>query len=239
MPALPWKSFNAPESDGEYPTLLSHLPLNTFRALPKFMRYTLQIRRQLARSEGLIGYSLDANVPGKEFWTLSVWRDRESLWRFVQRMPHSRAMTDLVPHMRQTEFFHFMVNGAAVPPDWEEAKRRMRERERDSSSRTAMAEFVPVYRAEDLKAGDMRAFDVRDTRIAVANVAGTFYAFDDTCTHMGCSLAEGDLEGTTVTCPCHGSKFDARSGAVLQGPAREPVETYKTRVEDSSLEVEG
>ena len=102
-----------------------------------------------------------------------------------------------------------------------------------------MAEFVPVYRAEDLKAGDMRAFDVRDTRIAVANVAGTFYAFDDTCTHMGCSLAEGDLEGATVTCPCHGSEFDARSGAVLQGPAREPVETYKTRVEGSSLEVEG
>jgi hypothetical protein len=109
VPALPWKSFNVPESDGEYPALLSHLPLNTFRALPKFMRYTLQIRRQLARSEGLIGYSLDANVPGKEFWTLSVWRDRESLWRFVQRMPHSRAMTDLVPHMRQTEFFHFKV----------------------------------------------------------------------------------------------------------------------------------
>jgi len=52
-------------------------------------------------------------------------------------------------------------------------------------------------------------------------------------------LAEGDLEGATVTCPCHGSEFDARSGAVLHGPAREPVETYKTRVEGSSLEVEG
>jgi nitrite reductase/ring-hydroxylating ferredoxin subunit len=115
----------------------------------------------------------------------------------------------------------------------------MRERERDSSSRTAMAEFVPVYRAEDLKAGDMRAFDVRDTRIAVANVAGTFYAFDDTCTHMGCSLAEGDLEETTVTCPCHGSKFDARSGEVLHGPAPEPVDIYKTRVKSGSLEIEG
>src|SRR5215218_6191896 len=102
-----------------------------------------------------------------------------------------------------------------------------------------MAEFEVVARADDLKEGDIRAFDVRDTRIAVANVAGTFYAFDDTCTHMGCSLAEGDLEGATVTCPCHGSEFDARSEAVLHGPAREPVETYKTRVEGSSLEVEG
>jgi nitrite reductase/ring-hydroxylating ferredoxin subunit len=115
----------------------------------------------------------------------------------------------------------------------------MRERESDSSSRTATAEVLSVYRAEDLKPGDMRAFDVWDTRITVANVAGTFYAFGDTCTHMGCSLAKGDLEGTTVTCPCHGSKFDARNGAVLHGPAQEPVEIYKSRVESGSLEIEG
>jgi 3-phenylpropionate/trans-cinnamate dioxygenase ferredoxin component len=100
-----------------------------------------------------------------------------------------------------------------------------------------MAEFVSISRAEDLGEGDIRAFDVRGTKIAVANVDGTFYAFDDTCTHMACSLAGGDLEETTVICPCHGSEFDVTSGAVLQGPAREPVETYETRVEGSSLEV--
>ena len=100
-----------------------------------------------------------------------------------------------------------------------------------------MAEFVSISRAEDLGEGDIRAFDVRGTKIAVANVDGTFYAFDDTCTHMACSLAEGDLEETTVICPCHGSEFDVTSGAVLQGPAREPVETYETRVEGGSLEV--
>jgi 3-phenylpropionate/trans-cinnamate dioxygenase ferredoxin component len=100
-----------------------------------------------------------------------------------------------------------------------------------------MAEFVSISRAEDLGEGDIRAFDVRGTKIAVANVDGTFYAFDDTCTHTGCSLAGGDLEETTVICPCHGSEFDVTSGAVLQGPAREPVETYETRVEGGSLEV--
>ena len=101
-----------------------------------------------------------------------------------------------------------------------------------------MAGFVVVARADDLAEGGMRAFDVRGDRIAVANVSGAFHAFDDTCTHMGCSLAEGDLEETTVICPCHGSEFDVRSGAVLQGPAREPVETYETRVEGGSLEIE-
>jgi nitrite reductase/ring-hydroxylating ferredoxin subunit len=102
-----------------------------------------------------------------------------------------------------------------------------------------MAEFAAVPGAGDLGEGEMRAFDVRGTKIAVANVGGVFHAFDDTCTHMACSLAEGDLEETTVICPCHGSEFDVRSGAVLQGPAREPVETYETRVEGGNLEVEG
>jgi 3-phenylpropionate/trans-cinnamate dioxygenase ferredoxin component len=102
-----------------------------------------------------------------------------------------------------------------------------------------MAEFVAVSRVDDLEEGGMKAFDVRGTKVAVANVDGAFYAFDDTCTHMGCSLAGGDLEETTVVCPCHGSEFDVRSGAVLQGPAREPVETYEIRTEGSSLEIKG
>jgi nitrite reductase/ring-hydroxylating ferredoxin subunit len=100
-----------------------------------------------------------------------------------------------------------------------------------------MAGFVVVGRADDLEEGGMRAFDVQGTRIAVAHVNGAFHAFDDTCTHMGCSLAEGDLEETTVICPCHGSEFDVRSGAVLQGPAREPVDSYETRVESDNLEI--
>ena len=128
MPALPWKSFAAPESGREYAAMLSYLPLNKFRALPKFMRYTYQIRRQLAGSRGLIGYSMDADVPRKEFWTLSVWEDPESLRSFVQNMPHGRIMTDLLPDMGQTRFFPFEVDRSSIPPDWEESKRRMRER---------------------------------------------------------------------------------------------------------------
>lgn len=102
-----------------------------------------------------------------------------------------------------------------------------------------MAEFVTVARADEKTVGEMRAFDVRGTRIAVANENGTFYAFDDACTHLQCSLAEGNLEETTVICPCHGAEFDVTSGAVLQGPARGPLATYETRVEGGALEVEG
>jgi nitrite reductase/ring-hydroxylating ferredoxin subunit len=237
VPALPWKSFTTPESEREYPALLSHLPLATFRAMPKFLRFVFAIQRQLAESEGLIGYSLDAHPLAKEFWTLSVWQDRDSLWRFVHRHPHSEAMQDLLPHMGETGFFHFEVAGSSVPPDWQETKLRMREREMETSTRDVEAGFMAVSKADDLKEGAMLAFEVLETKITVANVSGAFYAFDDTCTHLQCSLAEGELKETTVTCRCHGSEFDVTSGAVLQGPAREPVETYETRLEDGTLKI--
>jgi hypothetical protein len=129
MPALPWKSFVSPESDKEYTAMVTFLPLNKFRAIPKFMRYTRQIQRQLAGSEGLIGYSMDANVVGKQFWTLSVWEDPQALRRFVHRTPHDEVMRDLLPEMGQTEFVQWKAKGSSVPPDWGAAKERVRARQ--------------------------------------------------------------------------------------------------------------
>lgn len=100
-----------------------------------------------------------------------------------------------------------------------------------------MSEFEAVTKADDLEEGEMRAFDVQGTKIAIANLAGTFHAFGDTCTHLGCSLAGGELKEKIVTCPCHGSQFDVLSGAVLRGPARVAVGSYEVRAEGDSLEV--
>ena len=58
-----------------------------------------------------------------------------------------------------------------------------------------------VGNAKDVVAGKMRVFDVAGTKVNVASVGGHLHAFDDTCTHTGCSLATGKLDGTTVTCP--------------------------------------
>ena len=102
-----------------------------------------------------------------------------------------------------------------------------------------MAEvFVPAIKVADVPANGMVAVDVNGARIAVANVQGEFFAFDDECTHEQCSLAEGDLAGTTVTCMCHGAEFDVRSGAVLAPPAVVPVKVYRTRVEGDALHIE-
>lgn len=95
--------------------------------------------------------------------------------------------------------------------------------------------LVRVGSATDVDAGKMRVFDVAGTKVNVANAGGHLYAFDDTCTHLGCSLAKGTLAGTTVTCSCHGSQFDVTSGAVLRGPARRPVRSRAVQVQGVDL----
>jgi nitrite reductase/ring-hydroxylating ferredoxin subunit len=66
---------------------------------------------------------------------------------------------------------------------------------------------------------------------AVFNVAGSFCATEAKCTHRGGPLNEGKLDGSTVTCPWHGTQYNVCTGAVLRGPATEPVKTYRVIVE--------
>jgi nitrite reductase/ring-hydroxylating ferredoxin subunit len=101
-----------------------------------------------------------------------------------------------------------------------------------------MGEFVKVTDSVAIAEGELAAFEVGGESVAVANVGGTLHAFGNTCTHLQCSLAEGELEGTTVTCPCHGSQFDVTTGQLLRGPAHEPVPSYPVHVENEALQVE-
>jgi nitrite reductase/ring-hydroxylating ferredoxin subunit len=95
--------------------------------------------------------------------------------------------------------------------------------------------LVRVGNAKDVAPGQMRVFDVSGAKVSVTSVDGHLYAFDDTCTHLGCSLARGKLDGTTVTCPCHGSQFNVTSGAVVRGPAKRPVRSRLVQVEGEAL----
>src|SRR5262245_54690102 len=86
--------------------------------------------------------------------------------------------------------------------------------------------------------GAMVAVDVEGRKIAVVNVDGRLFAFDDACTHRHCSLAKGGLSGKTVTCECHGSQFDVTTGKVLRGPAAQPVQTYPVTLHDGRIQIE-
>lgn len=98
---------------------------------------------------------------------------------------------------------------------------------------------VTVGKAAHVGPGELAAFDIDGTRIAVANVDGRLFAIDELCTHEHCSLAEeGTLEGPVVTCGCHGAQFDVRTGQVLAPPAFEPLRVYPLSVDRDEIVVE-
>jgi nitrite reductase/ring-hydroxylating ferredoxin subunit len=94
-----------------------------------------------------------------------------------------------------------------------------------------------TIKADEIPDGDMRLVEVDGEAVAVANVGGEFHAFGDVCTHQQCSLSGGDLDGTVVTCPCHGSQFDVTTGDVVNPPATTPVETYAVTEENGELRI--
>ena len=100
-----------------------------------------------------------------------------------------------------------------------------------------MANWIRIADAGDVSDGEINAYTVGDKQVAVANLGGELRAFDDTCTHQGCSLAEGDLEDTIVECPCHGSQFDIVTGEVVEGPATEPIDVFDAREDAGDLQV--
>jgi len=73
---------------------------------------------------------------------------------------------------------------------------------------------------------------------AVFNIEGGFCATQALCTHRQGPLSEGSLDGTTVTCPLHGAEFNVWTGAVLRGPAKDPLKTYAVTVEGDIGRVE-
>jgi Rieske Fe-S protein len=62
---------------------------------------------------------------------------------------------------------------------------------------------------------------------------GTVRGFSAVCTHLGCTV--DSVQNGTITCPCHGSRFNARTGAVTEGPATRPLPAVPVTVRGSSV----
>jgi nitrite reductase/ring-hydroxylating ferredoxin subunit len=78
---------------------------------------------------------------------------------------------------------------------------------------------VRVGRSSDVPAGEGRVVEAGGRSLALFNVDGAYYAIDNSCAHRGGPLGEGELDGTVVTCPWHGWRWDVKSGANANNPA--------------------
>ena len=86
----------------------------------------------------------------------------------------------------------------------------------------AQNDFVEVAKVNEIPDGKMKHVEVDGKEVLIANVGGKFYAISDRCGHMNALLSMGNLTGNTVTCPFHGSKFDAITGKKLTEPILTP-----------------
>jgi nitrite reductase/ring-hydroxylating ferredoxin subunit len=72
--------------------------------------------------------------------------------------------------------------------------------------------LVEVARTKEIPVGEMKHVEVEGKEIAIANINGNYYAFDDRCGHMCTPLSMGVINGNVVTCPFHGAQFDCTTG---------------------------
>jgi nitrite reductase (NADH) small subunit len=101
-----------------------------------------------------------------------------------------------------------------------------------------MSEFVKVATVDEVPAGQAKLVEINGQEIALFNVDGAFHAIDNSCTHVGGPLCEGEITGTEVTCPWHGAVFDVTSGQVLGPPAGSNVDRYNVRIYGTDVQIE-
>ena len=77
-----------------------------------------------------------------------------------------------------------------------------------------------------------------DPGLVLQPAAGTFVAFSAICPHAGCTVAFA-RSSDIIACPCHGSEFNARSGAVERGPAPRGLRSIPVTASDGNLYVDG
>ena len=98
-----------------------------------------------------------------------------------------------------------------------------------------MTDFMRVCKVGDVPDPGKQVFDTGQRFIVLFHVDGRFYALDDTCTHDGGPLGEGNLEGFAIACPRHGAKFDIRDGRVLSMPATSGTCAHDVQVEGDEV----
>jgi len=94
------------------------------------------------------------------------------------------------------------------------------------------------FHVSDVAPGQTYLVHLDGQGVAVFNMDGTFYATQAECTHEGGPLNEGKVGDETVTCPWHGSCFNLKTGAVLHGPARQPIQTFKVTIDGAIGRIE-
>jgi nitrite reductase/ring-hydroxylating ferredoxin subunit/uncharacterized membrane protein len=99
-------------------------------------------------------------------------------------------------------------------------------------------DWTEAAKSSDLEDGKPHAVVVDDTPVLLLRHGHGLHALHDRCSHRGCSLAElGKLDGETIECGCHGSRFSLHDGSLERGPATVGQPAYDVREQDGTVEI--
>ena len=98
-------------------------------------------------------------------------------------------------------------------------------------------EFIDVASTSELSNGERIVLSVDGETIAVFNIAGTYYAISDVCSHDDGPVAEGELSEFELECPRHGARFDLQTGKALTLPAVVDIPAYPVRVVGDQIQI--
>ena len=97
-------------------------------------------------------------------------------------------------------------------------------------------DWTPVMDAGSVEEGKLVGAHVDGMPVLLVHRGEEIHALDDRCSHRGCPLHEGELDGETITCACHGSTFRL-DGTLVKGPATASQPRLEARVSDGRVEV--
>ncbi len=97
--------------------------------------------------------------------------------------------------------------------------------------------FVDVYAGGELRDDEPVGLEVEGEPVLLVRHAGRIYAMSDVCSHLGCKLSEGHLEGDSVRCECHGSRYALEDGRALDGPSTYTQPLFETRLRNGQIAV--
>jgi len=80
--------------------------------------------------------------------------------------------------------------------------------------------------------------EIDSTAVCLVRSGGAWFALEDVCSHADVALSEGDVEGGTIECWLHGSRFDLATGTPTGLPATVPVAVFPVRTEGDDVFVD-
>ncbi|NHN54892.1 non-heme iron oxygenase ferredoxin subunit [Calidifontibacter sp. DB0510] len=99
-----------------------------------------------------------------------------------------------------------------------------------------MSDFVKVCTLDQLPENSPVVADFDGRRVAIVRTSDCgVRAIDDTCSHANVSLAEGEVDGCTIECWLHGSRFDLQTGEPTGLPATQPVAVHTVRIDGDDV----